>query len=279
MHAHTQSASDQAVDPAGLAEEVHACTVGVQAETRSTDGETRQQILKVLLKSQALSAVEIGAQLDLSPTGIRRHLDILLQEGEIEPASRPSGRETRRGRPAKCFQLTDAGRARFGHHYDDLATQALLMLQETGGEEAVTAFANQRAQAIMGELEGVDFSDIEAAAAAVVAAFDRSGYQATMQQAGTGIQICQHHCPIEHVAARFPQICAAEQAAIAAVLGKHVQPLATIADGQTICTTNIPLPFSGTFRGPPPGEAASGDTAMGNGTQKPAANINPNQHP
>lgn len=259
MNMHTPSSAQQKTPMQRAAVDAGASAVSTQAETRSTDGETRQQILKALLQSQALSAVEIGAQLDLSPTGIRRHLDILLQEGEIEPATHTNSRETRRGRPAKRFQLTDAGRARFGHHYDDLATQALLMLQETGGEEAVTAFAAQRAQAIMGELEDVDFSDVHAAAAAVVAAFDRSGYQATVQQAGTGIQICQHHCPIEHVAAQFPQICAAEQAAIAAVLGKHVQPLATIADGQTICTTNIPLPFSGTFRGPPTGAAPPGE--------------------
>lgn len=223
-------------------------------ETRSTDGETRRQVLSLLLKAQALSAVEIGEALELSPTGIRRHLDNLLQEGMVEYATyAPPGaaRQGRRGRPAKRFQLTEAGRAQFGHHYDELAAQALRMLQANGGQAAVTAFAHQRAEDIVAPLRNQDFDSVREAADALVAAFDASGYQTTVQEAGTGIQICQHHCPIEHVASQFPEICAAEQAVIAEVLGKHVQPLATIADGQTICTTNVPLPLASSFRDPP----------------------------
>lgn len=215
-----------------------------QPETRTTDGETRRQILSLLLKSQALSAVEIGQALQLSPTGIRRHLDNLLQEGTVAPTDLTvGGRGPKRGRPAKRFQLTEAGRAQFGHHYDDLATQALDMLKATGGEAAVESFAAQRAQAIVADVQHADFTNVVETAQALGEAFDRNGYQTTVQHAGFGIQICQHHCPIEHVAAKYPEICAAEQAAIAEVLGKHVQPLATIADGQTICTTNIPLHY------------------------------------
>jgi predicted ArsR family transcriptional regulator len=56
----------------------------------------------------------------------------------------------------------------------------------------------------------------------------------------SGGQLCQHHCPVAHVAAEFPQLCEAETEAIASVLGTHVQRLATIAHGDGVCTTCIP---------------------------------------
>jgi hypothetical protein len=75
------------------------------------------------------------------------------------------------------------------------------------------------------------------------------GYAAQIREVGTGghrgaqlsIQLCQHHCPIAHVAAEFPQLCEAETRAFAEVLGTHVQRLATIARGDSACTTHVPL--------------------------------------
>ena len=55
------------------------------------------------------------------------------------------------------------------------------------------------------------------------------------------MQLCQHHCPIAHVATEFPQLCEAETRAFAEVLGTHVQRLATIARGDAACTTHVPL--------------------------------------
>jgi len=55
-----------------------------------------------------------------------------------------------------------------------------------------------------------------------------------------GQELCQHHCPIAHVAAEFPQLCEAETEALSKVLGTHVQRLATIAHGDGVCTTFIP---------------------------------------
>jgi predicted ArsR family transcriptional regulator len=60
-----------------------------------------------------------------------------------------------------------------------------------------------------------------------------------------GVQICQHHCPVSHVAEEFPELCEAEQQAMAEVLGTHVQRLATIANGDFACTTHVPLSPAG----------------------------------
>ena len=62
--------------------------------------------------------------------------------------------------------------------------------------------------------------------------------QAAAALAG-GEQLCQHHCPVAHVAEEFPQLCEAETEAFSRLLGRPVQRLATIAHGDGICTTHV----------------------------------------
>ena len=76
----------------------------------------------------------------------------------------------------------------------------------------------------------------------IAAALTGAGYAANTREVGTGVQICQHHCPVAHVAAEFPELCEAETQRFTELLGTHVQRLATIANGDCACTTNIPLP-------------------------------------
>ena len=74
----------------------------------------------------------------------------------------------------------------------------------------------------------------------------RAGRDATARPVGAGtlagIQVCQGHCPVHHVAEQFPQLCEAEAAAFSTLLGVHVQRLATLAAGHHVCTTFIPTP-------------------------------------
>ena len=70
-------------------------------------------------------------------------------------------------------------------------------------------------------------------------ALTSEGYAASAHKVGSGGQLCQHHCPVAHVAARFPQLCEAETAAFARLLGVPVQRLATIAHGDGVCTTHV----------------------------------------
>jgi len=75
----------------------------------------------------------------------------------------------------------------------------------------------------------------------IAEALTGEGYLANVEHAGGGLQICQHHCPVAHVAAEFPELCEAETRALAKVLGRNVQRLATIARGDGVCTTHVPM--------------------------------------
>jgi predicted ArsR family transcriptional regulator len=89
-------------------------------------------------------------------------------------------------------------------------------------------------------------SDLTSRVQALAEALSADGYAASAGPApaiGTaapaGEQICQHHCPVAHVAAEFPELCEAETEAFGRLLGTPVQRLATIAHGDGICTTHV----------------------------------------
>jgi predicted ArsR family transcriptional regulator len=81
-----------------------------------------------------------------------------------------------------------------------------------------------------------------ARAEALALALSTEGYAASASTIASGGQLCQHHCPVAHVAAEFPQLCEAETQVISRLVGTHVQRLATIANGDGVCTTHIPDP-------------------------------------
>ncbi len=152
-----------------------------------------------------------------------------------------------RGRPAKVFALTDSGHAHFDQQYDDLAVQALRFLAETGGEEAVRAFAERRVAFIEAGVRRRGRRQPRAhPGGGAGPGLHRRGLRslgaqpARRHQQSVGEQLCQQHCPVAHVAHEFPQLCEAETEAISRVLGSHVQRLATIAHGDGVCTTCIP---------------------------------------
>lgn len=221
-----------------------------RAVTRVPRDRTRDAVTRLILELGPQSAAALAGRLGLSPAGVRRHLDALVADGLLsERDARPSPNRGR-GRPARVYALTDGGRAAFPHAYDDLATTALRYLRETGGEQAVTAFAEHRAQSLADALSPrVDRSAQPARRARALAdALTANGYAATTESnpasGAPGVQVCQHHCPVAHVAAEFPELCEAETRAFERVLGTYVQRLATIAHGDGVCTTHVPLPPS-----------------------------------
>jgi predicted ArsR family transcriptional regulator len=205
------------------------------------DESTRDKVAQSILTNGPSSAAVLAERLELTPAAVRRHLDHLLDHGLVEAREERVYGPRGRGRPAKVFALTDAGRHAFHQAYDELATTALQFIAEAGGDEAVAAFARRR----IAEVEERYRAQLDAAPAGKKAevlaeALTADGFAASTLQAAAGAQLCQHHCPVAHVAEQFPQLCEAETEFFSRLLGRHVQRLATIAHGDGVCTTHIP---------------------------------------
>jgi predicted ArsR family transcriptional regulator len=217
------------------------------------DPRTRGLVARAILEGGPATAIDLASRLEITPAGVRRHLDSLVNEGVLQARephlSSLAGRG--RGRPAKVFVMTDDGREKFEHSYDDLAVMAIRFMSTRLGEGVVTEFARYRAD----DLERRSISPSNSPSknsiknhgenksnriTSLAKFLTKDGYAATVHRRNLGDEICQHHCPIAHVAAEYPQICEAETEAFARILGTHVQRLATIAHGDGVCTTFIP---------------------------------------
>ncbi len=210
------------------------------------EARTRDRIARSILENGPSTASVLAARIGLTTTAVRRHLDALLADGLIEEREPRPTAARGRGRPARLFGVTDAGRDSFDQGYDDLAASALQFLEQHGGREAVAAFARQR----VAELEAryrpvVEQAPEDGRTAALATALSGDGYAAATRStsgpgSALGEQLCQHHCPVAHVATKYPELCEAETEAFARLLGTHVQRLATIAHGDGVCTTYVP---------------------------------------
>lgn len=209
--------------------------------TSHDDAPTRSRVAQMLLEHGAATAAELAERLELTPAAVRRHLDHLIADGTIAARASRSYGQRGRGRPAKVFAITPRGRDQFTHTYDELAVSALRFLADHGGDDAVRRFADHR----LGGLER-QYADrladvpLDQRPAALAEALSADGYAASTSSTPHGTQMCQHHCPVAHVAAEFPEMCEAEAEMFSRLLGTHVQRLATIAHGDGVCTTHLP---------------------------------------
>ncbi|MDH2430230.1 transcriptional regulator [Sphaerisporangium sp. TRM90804] len=214
---------------------------------------TRARVARLILEHGPINAAALGERLGLTPAAVRRHLDALLAEGMIEPRAARPRVQRGRGRPAKLFVITDAGRGAFVHAYDGLAGGALRFLAERVGEDAVGEFARAQVGGLIRRLgPAMREASADQRVRVLAEALTADGYAASASEAKSGgEQLCQHHCPVAHVAAEFPQLCEAETEAFGRLLGTPVQRLATIAHGDGVCTTHVSSPALASQRNAP----------------------------
>lgn len=224
-----------------------AGTEGSHPGANGLEERTWDRVRQMLAEDGPLTAADLAARLGLTPAAVRRHLDQLAEEGAVEehvPAT--SGG---RGRPARAYVLSASGHAGLGADYADVATSALRFLAERAGADAVGEFARERsAQLERGYAAQLPSTggDVRARAEALASVLSDEGFAATIRPVGAdlpanGVQLCQGHCPVLHVAAEFPEFCDAETEAFSRLLGVPVQRRTTLAGGAHSCATFIPL--------------------------------------
>ncbi|MDP4690482.1 MAG: winged helix-turn-helix transcriptional regulator [Candidatus Nanopelagicales bacterium] len=204
-----------------------------------------ERVARSLLDGGPATAAELAVVLGLSPTVVRRHLESLVADGYARAGDhRPYGPTPvrGRGRPARVFTLTDEGSHVFNVAYDDLALSALDYLNAHFGADSVRNFARLRAESLVQRhIASVASSEDPRVRLTLLAeGLTVEGYAATTAETEAGPQLCQHHCPVRHVADRYPQLCEAETEAFGQLLGTHVLRLATIGRGDGVCTTLVP---------------------------------------
>lgn len=213
----------------------------------SKGGSTRQVVRNLIVENGPVTAGTLAKMLSLTTAAVRRHITSLEKSGEIEEFEVVDLEPRGRGRPARHYVATDWGRERLTDDYADLASKAIGYMAKVSGEETIQGFAAARSREIERKYSRVVRQagrDPRLRAQALASALTEDGYAASVRPVGRGdfaIQLCQGHCPIERVAGAYPLLCEAELEAFSKILGVHVQRLATLAQGEHVCTTHIPL--------------------------------------
>lgn len=211
------------------------------------DACTREQVLDLIVEKGPVTATVIARILGLTTAAVRRHITLLLNSGQIIEHEPGLVGKRGRGRPARHYVATENAHTGLAEGYSELAIKALGYLGQVGGSGAVEGFAAARSREIerrYAPIVRAAGSDPRVRALALADALTQDGYAATVREIGGGqiaVQLCQGHCPIQQVAGDFPALCEAETQAFARLLDVHVQRLATLAGGDHVCTTHIPV--------------------------------------
>lgn len=208
---------------------------------------TWDRVRQLLAEDGPLTAADLASRLRLTPAAVRRHLDLLSEQGAIEEREPATGGG--RGRPARAYVLSATGHAGMDNDYADVATSALRFLAERAGADAVGEFARERSAELEARYAAqlpTAGGDVSVRVQALASALSADGFAASIRPVGVGlpqagVQLCQGHCPVLHVAAEFPVFCDAEAEMFSRLLGVEVERQLTLAGGEHVCSTIIPL--------------------------------------
>lgn len=218
---------------------------------------TRQQILDFLRQQGEGSVRELGAHLDLTPTGVRQHLAILEREGYV------ASRELRGhvGRPALTYRLTALAEALYPKSYGELAgallESARLTLPDADYQRLLAGAAEALAAPYLPVLAGLAAAARVEAACGVLRARD---VVVTCEPDGSGgFVLVERTCPFPDAAAGHPSVCGMHEALIGRLAGMQATLVSTLAGGADCCVYHLTPPSTAPTNGANAGSAVPAD--------------------
>ncbi|MGQ0645933.1 MAG: helix-turn-helix transcriptional regulator [Gemmatimonadaceae bacterium] len=191
----------------------------------------RSDILVALKKNQPLTAKALAERFGVTTNALRRHLKELELEGVVGYRREVRGV----GGPVHEYRLTEEGERLFPRSYDQVLAQALEIVREQFGSDAVVEIFRQRwkeiADRVRPELAHLTVTERAQRLAQMLTSL---GYMAEAS-GEDGATIREHNCTIRAVVEQFPEVCAAEQRFIQEVLGVDVTRQTHIAKGANCC--------------------------------------------
>lgn len=203
-------------------------------------GETRQQILRLLRRRGPMTAAELSESLGIGAVGVRQHLALLERDTLVRIASVRRGV----GRPSHLYTLTESAESLFPKRYDRLALDALAFVEAQGGEGAIDQLFAQRrrklAEQYVPRLIGKSRADQVAALAEILT---EQGYMCDWSEEQDGsFVLTEHNCPVDCVAREYHQACSHELTLYQEILGTPITRDDTIAEGGGCCRYRIKGP-------------------------------------
>ena len=202
-------------------------------------GETQQALLQTLKRRGPSTTTELAEIFDLATGTLREHLKALEVRRLLE---RVGTRREGPGRPHFIYGLTDAGRALFPQGEAQLLVELVEYLLSTGRSAVLESFFEQRVDDSYAEVSGriEQMMAVERRDEAVRLLSDAGFMPEVGEDPETGellIRLC--NCPIESVIAVTRKPCRAEERLVSQLLGKELERITYMPDGDDSCTYRI----------------------------------------
>lgn len=204
---------------------------------------TRERVMQLIITDGPINAARLAELLGLTPAGIRRHISFLEESAQIQVYTDKPEKGVR-GRPSRQYVATNRAHGDLPTAYSGIAAEALEFLARVAGEDALDKFAEHRLEIFEQKYaDKITATDPQQRVEQLAQALNAEGYAASVRPVSgvPMLQLCQGHCPVQDIAAQFPQLCEAEAKLFSKMLGTHTQRLVTLAGGGHVCTTNIPV--------------------------------------
>ncbi len=200
----------------------------------------KADILVALKKSQPLTVKELAERFDLTANALRRHLEVLEEDGMISHRSEVRGV----GAPVHAYVLTADGEGLFPQAFTAALAEVLDVMRKAGATDEVVAVFRRKWDQLADDarplLAGLSFAERVQLLAELLNA---DGFMAEAEvPSPTRAVIRAHHCAIRAVAERFPEVCGAEQQFLEVVLGAPVVREQHILDGCNHCVFTVQAP-------------------------------------
>jgi DeoR family suf operon transcriptional repressor len=192
----------------------------------------RGAILLELKKAESLSTRDLAARLGVSLNAIRHHLKDLEQQELVEYQRQRRGV----GAPTFAYRLSKAAEVLFPRRYEEILLNVLSGVVRAHGRAEAVALLEAQFTGTAARLEQ-ELSDTtpDERLTRLAQLLSDQGY---MAEASPGTLV-QHNCAVHEIAEQFPEICAAEERFLGAVLNADVRRERHILTGCTACEYRV----------------------------------------
>jgi len=199
---------------------------------------TREKILMLLKKKGPLSIEDLGKELNITSMGIRQHLLSLERRGLIVYSTKRQGI----GRPAFMYMLTDYADDLFPKSYHEFLIGTFKDIEKHDGRKKIDDIFKWRKSRILKEMKEMlaeaknmpdklnNFRDM----------LESKGYFVEIADSNGHFMLKQFNCPIFKLASQFREACVYELQMYKDFLGKEVNRVECLADGDLSCTYIVP---------------------------------------
>ena len=185
--------------------------------------DAKHGVLERLKRVDGATASELAAELGLTETGVRQHLDSLEQHGLVQRRTRAV---EGRGRPPLAWSLPALATELFPDRHGDLTVELLDAIRTAVGDAGLDQVIDARAARQRRAYEAVlpTGPDVSLRRRVVALARQRSaeGYMAEARADGEDQLLIEHHCPVCRAATACMGLCRGELELFRQVLGDDV---------------------------------------------------------